>query len=99
MKRTGSEIVELIQKYNLNDVECFFSLPGEVYQNQHRERKFRTPTPGELYDIYERYYAGEKLADIAKEYNANPSYVSSRKGKALARREKIRRTINEKPMA
>ena len=99
MKRTGSEIIELIQKYDLGDVECFFSLPGDIYQNQHRERKFRIPTSGELCDIYERYYAGEKLADLAREYNVNPSYVSSRKGKALAKREKLRRTVNAKPMA
>ena len=93
MQLTGSDIVELIQKYDLQNVECYFSLPNDIYQNQHRKRLYYQPTPEELYTIYSRHNEGETIAKLAKEYNAAPSYLSSRKAKNIVRQETLRRKV------
>lgn len=99
MRLTGNEIIEMIDRYGLREVECSFSLPNDIYQQHHRQRVFRKLTPEELYDIYDRFYAGEKLSELAKEYGANPSYLSSYTAKKLVQQENIRRVSRAKRQA
>ena len=90
MLLTGTEIIELIKKYNLEDRECRFSLPKDIFET--RPTKYRRMSQEEIAEEFHRYLHGEKLSDLAVEYGVHPSSLS------LANKKYLKRLQSERSM-
>ena len=87
MLLTGNEIIDLIHKHNLEERDCRFSLPKDIFES--RPKKYKTLTKEQLVDVFYRYVGGERLVDLAKEYGADPNNLSYENKKYLKSLSKI----------
>lgn len=75
---TGKEIISTIQKRNLEEVLCRFSVPRHVYEDS-KHRKYVSMidiSEAQKKQLFERHTEGEKLTVLASEIGTHPSYLS-----------------------